>query len=100
MSRTLEWKLRLYLFEEDGETKARLELDTGIATYTGHGLARCAASDTDVPEIGDELAASRALSDLAAQMQQMAYGDMEAVAPLTGRAPGTPRSGWLDMSAS
>ncbi|MFD8544497.1 DUF1876 domain-containing protein [Streptomyces sp. NPDC059649] len=86
MARTGEWGVRLYLFEEDGTTKARMVLDTGTTSLTGHGTARCGPEDPDVPEIGDELAASRAMSDLAAQLKRIAYGDLEGV-----RAPTAPQ---------
>ncbi|MFF3744284.1 DUF1876 domain-containing protein [Streptomyces kronopolitis] len=79
MSRTGEWAVHLYLFEEDRTTKARAVLDTGTTSLTGHGRARCQPEDPDVPEIGDELAASRAMSDLAAQLQKTAYDDLEGV---------------------
>ncbi|MBT2406552.1 MULTISPECIES: DUF1876 domain-containing protein [unclassified Streptomyces] len=100
MSRTAEWKIRLYLVEEDATTTARLELDTGTTKLTGHGLARCAPDDTDVPEIGDELAVSRAMSDLAAQMQKAAYGDIEASMSPSHPESGAPRAAWLDTATS
>jgi hypothetical protein len=79
MARTLEWKVSLYLFEEDGTTKARAVLNTGSSTLTGHGTARCSAGDVDVPEIGDELAASRALRDLSVRLMRTADRDLENV---------------------
>ncbi|MER7154999.1 DUF1876 domain-containing protein [Streptomyces lydicus] len=79
MPRTGEWSVRLYLFEEDRTTKARMVLDTGTASLTGHGSAQCRPEDVDVPEIGDELAASRAMSDLAAQLMKTAYDDLDGV---------------------
>ncbi|MFE9484235.1 DUF1876 domain-containing protein [Streptomyces spororaveus] len=99
MSHTAEWKVRLYLFEEDRTTKARLELDTGTNRLTGHGTARCTPQDTDVPEVGDELAVARAMEDLALQMKRAAYGDMQPAG-----APSLPESlqrypGWLDTGA-
>ncbi|MEJ8655586.1 MULTISPECIES: DUF1876 domain-containing protein [Streptomyces] len=90
MTRTAEWKIRLYLFEEDNTTKARVVLDTGTAVLTGHGVARCNAEDRDVPEIGDELAAGRALHDLDRQLMTTAHGDMEAL-QTTQSGPGTTR---------
>ncbi|MFE9846144.1 dsRBD fold-containing protein [Streptomyces goshikiensis] len=54
MSHTAECKVRLYLFGDDHTAKARLELDTGTNRLTGHGTARCAPRDNEVPEIGDE----------------------------------------------
>ncbi|MFH8680743.1 DUF1876 domain-containing protein [Streptomyces lydicus] len=92
MARTGEWAVRLYLFEEDRTTKARVVLDTGTASLTGHGSARCQPEDVEVPEIGDELAASRAMSDLAAQLMRTAYDDMEGVrASARGRRSGSDR---------
>ncbi|MEU2429395.1 DUF1876 domain-containing protein [Streptomyces sp. NPDC007861] len=79
MTRTAEWKIRLYLFEEDRTTKARVVLDTGTTVLTGHGVAHCDPADEDVPEIGDELSAGRALHDLGRQLMTAADGDMEAV---------------------
>ncbi|KOU22791.1 DUF1876 domain-containing protein [Streptomyces sp. WM6368] len=83
MSHTSEWKTHLYLFEEEHTTKVRVELDTGTTRLTGHGTARCNPTDKDVPEIGGELAAARALENLAEQLKRTAYGDMAAA----GAAP-------------
>ncbi|MER6997927.1 DUF1876 domain-containing protein [Streptomyces sp. NPDC000410] len=79
MTRTLEWQVGLVLVEEDGTTRARAVLDTGTETYTGRGVARCNPQDVDVPEIGDELAASRAMKDLATQLMRVANRDLESV---------------------
>ncbi|MFF5342262.1 DUF1876 domain-containing protein [Streptomyces althioticus] len=97
MSHTLEWKTRLHLFEEDGTTKARATLRTGTATLTGHGAAHRNPADPDVPEIGDELAAGRALRDLGQQLLDIAERDVEGVgapnATETGPETG-PVLGW------
>jgi len=79
MPHTSEWKCRLHLFEDDGTTKARMVLDTGTTELTGHGTAHCSPGDADVPEIGDELAAGRALNDLARQLLRTAERDIEGV---------------------
>ncbi|GAA1261871.1 DUF1876 domain-containing protein [Streptomyces aureus] len=101
MPHTTEWKIRLYLFEEDRTTKARLELDTGTARLTGHGTARCNPEDRDVPEIGDELAASRAMENMARQLKLTADSDMSAVgAGPHPRGDLRPYRGWLDTDAS
>ncbi|WP_175408333.1 DUF1876 domain-containing protein [Streptomyces sp. TRM64462] len=76
MSRTLEWKINMDLLEDEGTTEARAVLDTGQSRLTGHGTARCNPEDQDVPLIGDELAASRAMSDLARQLMRLAYKDI------------------------
>ncbi|AWK12468.1 DUF1876 domain-containing protein [Streptomyces spongiicola] len=93
MTRTLEWKVRMYLSEEDGTTRARMVLDTGTSKLTGRGTARCNPQDVDVPEIGDELAASRAMSDLARQLMRVADQDLEAVGAGPGNAVSAPY-GW------
>lgn len=94
MLHTVEWGVHLYLFEEEGTTKARAELDTGSTTLTGRGTARCNPADSDVPEIGDELAAGRAMRDLARQLLDAADHDIEG---LRGSAAGRrtpPVAGW------
>jgi len=92
MPHTLEWKVRLHLFEDDdGTTKAHLVLDTGTKELTGHGSAHCHPADADVPEIGDELAAGRALNDLAGQLLQVAERDIEGM--------GTPRPNTRENAA-
>ena len=78
MSHTAEWKVRLHLFEEDdGTTKAHVVLDTGTTALKGHGTAHCHPADTNVPEIGDELAAGRAMIDLAHQLLETADHDIQ-----------------------
>ncbi|MEK0097223.1 DUF1876 domain-containing protein [Streptomyces sp. A475] len=100
MSHAAGWKVRLYLFEEDRTTKARLEVDTGTNKLTGHGTARCAPQDDDVPKIGDELAAARAMENLGEQLKRTAYGDMNAVGTPARQGSLKPCTGWLDMEAS
>ncbi|MFJ9865735.1 DUF1876 domain-containing protein [Streptomyces sp. NPDC101165] len=81
MSHTAEWKIRLHLFEDDdGTTKAHLVLDTGTAALTAHGSAHCHPADTNVPEIGDDLAAGRAMVDLAHQLLETAERDIQGMA--------------------
>jgi len=74
------WSVDIYLDEKDGETHAEARLTTrepdGIR---GRGKARCNPADWDVPEIGAELAAARALSDLAHRLLDAAAADIEAV---------------------
>ncbi|MER6688398.1 DUF1876 domain-containing protein [Streptomyces minutiscleroticus] len=94
MPHTKEWKVHLYLSEDEGTTKARVVLDTGTSSLTGHGAARCNPADRDVPEIGDELAVGRALHDLGRQLVTIAERDIEGMgASETGRAA-RPAAGW------
>lgn len=88
MSHTAEWKVRLHLFEDDrGTTTAHAVLDTGTATLTGHGTAHCHPADSDVPEIGDELAAGRAMHDLARRLLSAAEQDLQGVGESRPSAP-------------
>ncbi|MGW0210346.1 DUF1876 domain-containing protein [Streptomyces sp. NPDC003233] len=84
MSHTAQWNVRLHLFEDDdGTTKAHVVLDTGTSALSAQGCARCHPADANVPEIGDELAAGRAMIDLAHQLLSTAERDMRGV-----QAPG------------
>ncbi|MEU2432688.1 MULTISPECIES: DUF1876 domain-containing protein [unclassified Streptomyces] len=95
MTRTVEWQVGLVLVEEDGTTRAQAVLDTGATTYTGHGVARCNPQDVDVPEIGDELAASRAMKDLATQLMRVANRELESIG--AGPEGGVPY-GWPEAA--
>jgi hypothetical protein len=82
MTRTKTWNVEIFVFEEGDVTKARAVLDTGAAGVQhleGLGQARRRPTDSDVPEIGDELAAARALSDLSHQLLDTAARDIEAI---------------------
>ncbi|MER7044310.1 DUF1876 domain-containing protein [Streptomyces jumonjinensis] len=95
MDRTLEWKVGLVLTEESGTTRARAVLDTGTTELTGHGTAHCNPQDLDIPEIGDELAAGRALRDLSGRLMRVADRELEAVgAGPPKRQRTTPVFGW------
>lgn len=79
MDTTKTWKLGIHIDEHDNQTHARAHLVTDDNELTGQGVARLNPRDTDVPEIGDELAVARALSDLAHQLIEAAAGDIESV---------------------
>lgn len=99
MNRTLEWTVRVELSEQDGTTRAEAVLDTGSARLTGQGIARCSPQDRDVPTIGDEVAASRAMHDVAAQL--MSVADRALGEAGAGRAdePLRPPYAWSDASS-
>ncbi|GAA5058538.1 hypothetical protein HNP84_005495 [Thermocatellispora tengchongensis] len=74
-----EWKVEVFLTEDDNDdvTTARAVLFTGGAKrHESVGHARRNPIDRPVPEIGDELAAGRALSDLAAKLIQDGANDV------------------------
>ncbi|HSJ46072.1 MAG TPA: DUF1876 domain-containing protein [Euzebyales bacterium] len=79
-----QWSVDIYLTELSDaagvRTHAEARLHTQDATdLRGRGDARKHPADRDVPEIGDELAAARALSDLAHQLLHAAAEDIEGV---------------------
>lgn len=80
MTATKTWHVDVYIGERDGLThaEARLRPDE-TATLTGTGTARLNPTDRDVPEIGDELAVARALSDLSHRLLHAAAEDIEAL---------------------
>ncbi|MFD8636917.1 dsRBD fold-containing protein [Streptomyces sp. NPDC059533] len=54
------------------------------------------STDEDVPEIGDELAAARALENLAAQLRRIEYGDVTGAGAAPERGSLKPYGGWMD----
>ncbi|MFB9460025.1 dsRBD fold-containing protein [Streptomyces antimycoticus] len=56
---------------------ARISVDGEGISLTGHGTARCNPENDDVPEIGDELAAGRALHDPGDQLLGAAERDIK-----------------------
>ncbi|MEU8251335.1 DUF1876 domain-containing protein [Nonomuraea sp. NPDC048916] len=63
-----QWTVQIYISEDDGDerTLARAVLSArGTRWHESVGVARRNPDDRPVPEIGDELAAGRALMDLA-----------------------------------
>jgi hypothetical protein len=79
MPHTTRWTVSISLFEEGDVTKADAVLHTDdTERLRGHGTARRNPRDPAVPEIGDELAAARALSDLAHRLLEAAVADIEA----------------------
>jgi hypothetical protein len=83
---THTWKVVIHLFDTDdlrgdGDvTTAHAVLTTSAGTsLDGYGRARRAPQDVDVPEIGDELAAARALRDLADRLLRATSDDISAI---------------------
>lgn len=65
MNQTRTWDLHVHIVERERETTADVLLTTdGGATITGRGTAHRNPRDTDMPEVGDELAVARALSQV------------------------------------
>lgn len=84
---TRTWHVDIFLSEDDGRTQAEAVLRTDAGTELRHrGSARKNPADAEVPEIGDELAASRALSGLTHDLLEAAVDDIRA----NDRSEGTP----------
>lgn len=78
MIETKTWTIEVVLTEDDGRTRADAVLHTAEGELRGQGHARRHPADLPVAEIGDEIAASRALSDLAHKLLDAAAGAIEA----------------------
>ncbi|GGV40787.1 hypothetical protein GCM10010182_76760 [Actinomadura cremea] len=75
---TKTWAVEIYINEDGADTVARAVLFTGADNRTvGQGRARRNPADPEVPEIGDELAVSRALADLAGRLRGVAGDDID-----------------------
>ena len=81
MSRSInQWRVDVMIGEDDGATYAEARLVTEIGDrLVGVGRARVSPDDYDIPEIGDEVAAARALLDLGHKLLNTASGDIRAV---------------------
>jgi len=72
-----EWSVELYITEDGPDTVAEAVLHgESEKKTTGRGRARRNPIDREVPEIGDELAVSRALADLADRLNRVASEDI------------------------
>jgi hypothetical protein len=69
--------VELDLEETLHRTDARASLSFRGERLTGYGYARRNPSDENAPEIGEELAAARALTDLAGKMHVLAAQAIE-----------------------
>jgi len=89
MTHTTRWTVTISLVEEDAVTKADAVLHADDRErLRGHGTARRNPRDPSVPEIGDELAAARALSDLAHRLLEAAVADIEAATGVSSHLQG------------
>ena len=78
MEQTAPWNIEIFLFEDGDRTRANAVLRTSAGTELRHeGVARRNPNDTEVPEIGEELATARALSGLAHDLFEATVSDIE-----------------------
>jgi Domain of unknown function (DUF1876) len=73
------WPVEISLREEERETRAEARLTKEGIGMVGCGLARCNPDDREVTQIGEEIAAARALSDLAHRLLGFAAGQIEDI---------------------
>ncbi len=72
------WTVEILIGELDGRTEAEAQLYDEIRDdLIGAGQARVGPEDPNIPEIGDEIAVARALSDLGHRLMVVAAGDLE-----------------------
>jgi hypothetical protein len=71
------WTITVELDESAEETQAKATLEVGPRHYGGWGRARRNPADPDVPRVGEELAAARALSDLSHKLLDAAATEIE-----------------------
>ncbi|ETK32849.1 dsRBD fold-containing protein [Microbispora sp. ATCC PTA-5024] len=75
-----QWTIQIHITEDGDATSARAVLTTRDGAHlAGVGHARRNPIDRSVPEIGDELAAARALADLAGKLMAATSQDIAAV---------------------
>ena len=80
MDEVTTWTVTLDFDEHDGHTRAVARLlGREMQELVGVGLARLSPEDRDVPAIGEEIAAARALSDLSHRLLRTATEDVEQV---------------------
>ena len=80
MDEVMTWTVTIDIGEHDGRTRAVAHLRTrDTERMVGVGFARLAPTDRDVPEIGAEIAAARALAELSRRLLGAATDDVEAV---------------------
>jgi hypothetical protein len=79
MAHVAEWNVKIFVFDYEDSVNARAELQVGKTTLTGHGHAQWIPGEPNVPEVGDGVAVSRALSDLADRLMLITKSDIESL---------------------
>lgn len=76
-----EWTVDIHITEDHDNTHATAVLSRrGTTELTGRGDARRNPNDRAIPEIGEELAVSRALEDLSVRLNAVASQDIVQLA--------------------
>lgn len=90
VAHTKRWTVDIVIDEHDDKRLTRAEArlhTTDRSDLRGEGTARRNPADVEVPEIGDELAVARALSELAHRLLDATVGDIEEVTHRPVRMP-------------
>ena len=74
----LKWTVEITFREDDDKTRADAVLIAGAEALEGWGRARRNPIDPEVPAVGEEIAAARALSDLAHHLLEQAAHRIES----------------------
>ena len=79
MAERVVWKVEIDFVEDEDRTRAdaKLETGTGVLHISGWGRAKRAPGDPDIPEVGELLAAARALADLSNHLLYQAAHEIE-----------------------
>ena len=72
-----EWTLAFEGREDEDHCDMVVHLQAGDRSLSGHGRSRRNPVDPEVPQVGEELAAARALHDLANHLTEDAWQTIE-----------------------
>ena len=72
------WTVNISFTEEGDRTRADAILDLASQKFHGFGQAKRAPADPNVPVVGQDLAAARALSDLSHKLLEAAAERIES----------------------
>jgi len=78
------WQLVFETREDDDHCDMVVHLDAGDRSFAGHGRSRRNPADPSLPQVGEELAAARALQDLATHLTNDAWQTIESHTSATG----------------
>jgi hypothetical protein len=70
------WKVDIAFTEDDDHTRADAFLEVAGTEYRGWGRAKRNPTDANIPRIGEEIAAARALHELASRLLGAAEHDI------------------------
>ena len=76
--KALMWTVEITFSEDEDKTRADAILTAGAEELEGWGRARRNPADPDIPSIGEEIAAARALSDLSHHLLDRAAHRIES----------------------